>query len=104
MQEPKRRIESILSAVFALGGIAFLLHAEFSETRAVLHWVLFELGCALSCFALAVQPSALLENVERQGFKIRLPRGRGVAALLNLASTGCVVLAGLAWLISTLSS
>lgn len=92
--------ESVASAIAAVVGLAFLYGAATGENRHLASAVYLYLSCALSAFAIAAQPQALLEKVERRGFRIRLPRARGWAGLLNVASCACLVLAALLWLLS----
>ncbi len=92
--------ESVASAIAVVLGLALLYGAATGENHHLAWAVYLYVGWALGAFAIAAQPQALLEKVERRGFKILLPRARGWAGLLNLASCACLVLAALLWLLS----
>lgn len=92
--------ELVASAVMTAIGAAFLYYAAFGENRNLAWSVYWNLGCALGFFGTAVQPQALFEKVERQGLKVQLPKARGVASLLNMVSTACIVTAALIWLLT----
>jgi hypothetical protein len=89
--------ELIWSAICAGIGLAFLYRAAFGVDRSVVHVVLWYVGCGFGSIALAIQPSALFQSVERKGLRFRLPSAHGAASLINTLSMGCIVFSGIAW-------
>jgi len=90
--------ELVWSAVFAGVGLAFTYRAAFGVDRNILHSMLFNLGCGLSGFAIAIQPHALFERVERKGLSLQLPKAKGIASVRNVASLFFLGCACVAWL------
>jgi len=88
----------VSSAIFAALGLTFLYYASVGEDKWSMSAVLFKVGCALSCFSLAVQPAALYERVLQKGPMVSLPKASGYASVLNVLSLGCYGLAAVIWL------
>jgi hypothetical protein len=89
----------VSSAIFAAIGLTFLYYASVGEDKWSMSAVLFKVGCALSCFSLAVHPSALYKQVVQKGPVVSLPKASGYASVLNVLSLGCYALAAGVWLI-----
>jgi hypothetical protein len=92
--------ESIATAIFALAGVAFVNAALFGDSRNDVPSALWLLGCGVSAFALAISPHSLFERVTIERQRIHLPRATGLASILNVTSVACMVLAGVAWLLT----
>ncbi|OYT88724.1 MAG: hypothetical protein CFE43_21005 [Burkholderiales bacterium PBB3] len=97
MSQKSSLLDTISSAVFFFIGVYFVYSAQTSPERNLHHAVFWDVGCALSSFAIALQPKKLFENIKLGSKGLGLPTSSGWAGMLNLLSAGLMVFAVIAF-------